>query len=1351
MLSKEEASLRIHTGLTFTSPGHVEYDRLDGVYEFRPHTIFNEVTAMFSLSPTHLPSAASPRLRTHVLTILLAIAGLTGGMARAQMAGTGAINGTVQDPTGAVVANATVTATNVDTNVETKRTTTKAGDYNITPLTPGDYVVSVSAPGFEGYKQEKVNIDALVTVTLNIKLTVGRASETVTVTSAPPLLETADATLGAVMDNEMYSALPLMMGAGGNADQRRATDFEYLMPGVQGNFTNGNATSNSGIVNGSGPSGGVSEIYIDGINLPEADGVGDPRFTWTAIGVDSIDQFQVQTAGVSAQFGGQGVQNYSIKSGGNAYHGSIYEYLRNTFLDAWPFQQKVPTINAQGTIVQGGIKPREIMNEFGIVLSGPIIKDKLFLFGNYGQYRYQAGAKISTFTIPTAAMLGYTQNGTPLGYADYSGYAAANASGAAHIYDPATQVAGCSSCTRTQFNGLKNGVPTPDVIPASRFSKASNYYNQYMLQYEPLVDQNTYTGNLFYGTPIGLANWYSTGRIDYNQSSKNQISAIIAFGRQAATGSNSGSGLKPPFNASQIYNPVTTVDILKDTYTVTPHVVNQFAIGYGRYQSDSVTPNRQVQYAATTAGITNMPSGQASDGFPGITYSGGFDAPAVQGGYAWNSKINNTFTTTDNVQWVFGKNNLTLGGQYVITQFNYSKVETFSGPMAFTFAAAQTGQFPRGTSINTNTGSSVATYMLGAASAGSTSAGVPELGTRWRDPSFWAQDDYKLNSKITLNLGLRWDIYPSIQEVHNNFTFLNPNGINSITGNKGTLQFAGNGDPALYCNCSSPSSVYKKNIAPRIGIAYAMNSKTVIKASYNVNFARGNWTSGSQSGSPSTLGVTPSASAPGGISSAPAFYWDPTNCVAGAINGVACGWTGSVVPPTAPAGGTSLAEYATTFTSVIGNAGSSTVTYFDPYRGSRTPEYINWTFGVQRQLTRDMSLTATYVGSQGHFLSVSSGIGSRNNKLTEAYAALAGYNYIGTTATACSGASCGYPSNTATTLLGAKSTAAALAAASGLGFTPPNPYTTATYYASNTVAQYYYAFPQFSGVSDTTSFVGNTNYNALQMTLSQRAAHGLQFMLNYTYSKAIDNIGTVRVYDNSRLDRSLSTTDQPQNFNLSGVYALPFGKGKIGGDNRVVSMLAGGWSLSSIFTYNSGSPILFTGSGCGGSSILGTCMPNIVPGQANRINGSYGHAAGFDTATTYNKVSYLNPNAFTVNGSCASASGTQFSCPGYGTSVGQLTYVGNGPAVYVPGNASRVAALNTWSMSRYNVDMSIKRIFPVWESVKLQFQADFLNLTNHPVFGAPSGGVNGSGFGLITSMATAYNPRYVQLSASLSF
>ena len=309
---------------------------------------------------------------------LSAILGMTSLTARAQLAGTGAITGTVTDTSGAVIANAVITATSVNTSVATMRRGTSSGDYNITPLAPGSYVVTATAVGFEKFVQKDVNVNALSTVVLNIRLSVGAANETVTVSTAPPNLETADATIGAVMEQQMYSNLPLSMSQGGlaNPDQRRATDFEYLMPGVQGNLTSGTSGSSSGIVNGSGSTGAVSELYIDGVNVSAPMGVGDPRLTWTAFGVDAIDQFQVQTAGYSAQYAGQGVENFSVKQGTNSYHGSAYEFFRNTALDTWPFTANVPTFNSVGTLYPNGIKPRENQNEYGKVVSEANHKNK---------------------------------------------------------------------------------------------------------------------------------------------------------------------------------------------------------------------------------------------------------------------------------------------------------------------------------------------------------------------------------------------------------------------------------------------------------------------------------------------------------------------------------------------------------------------------------------------------------------------------------------------------------------------------------------------------------------------------------------------------------------------------------------------------------------------------------------------------------------------------------------------------------------------------------------------------------------------------------------------------------------
>jgi hypothetical protein len=1301
---------------------------------------------------------------------LLAMAATTALLGRAQLAGTGAIAGTVTDSTGAVVANATVTVTSAETNETTVRTTTGAGDFNVTPLTPGVYTVTITAQGFRTFVQQNVTVNALQTVPLDIKLAIGQSIQTVTVSTAPPVLETTDATLGAVMDNQMYSSLPLLMGAGGNADQRRATDFAALMPGVQTNYIgSGNATDASGAVNGGNPAGGTAEIYIDGINLPEADGIGDPRFTWTAFGMDAIDQFQVQTSGYSAQYAGQGVQNYSIKQGSNAWHGGVYEYIRNTVLDAWKFTSKVPTVTGivpagqscvfgsapSSYCAPGGVKPAEIMNEVGAKFGGPIIHNKLFMFYNYGQYRNQNGPTIKLQTIPTTAML----NGDFSGYSTATGY---------NIYDPGSQTPGClgsgsSTCTRAQFVSTGGVEPagTLNVIPASRISGAATYINKYMQPYEATTLQTQYSNNIATGYANGLANWYQGGRIDYDMSDRNQVSIIVAFGRQASTGPNSSGAanqLGPPFNTNQSYTPKTTVDIVKDTFTINPHIVNVAAVAYGRYKSLSVNPNDAPQFAASQTGLLNTPAGQASY-FPLISFSnntscpptsgGGVDNPCNEGGYDWNQKVNNTYTASDNLQWQLGKHNLTFGGQVAEVEFNYIKNLTFSSPLTYTFANTQTaGWAASGTSLNSSSGSSVASYLLGAVSTSSITVGVPGLGTRWLDPSIWAQDDYKISPRLTLNLGLRWDIWPAIHETHNLITWLDPTGANSVTGNLGTLAFAGgSSSDGFHTGMPIPSSTFYGNIGPRVGFAYELGNKTVIRSSYSLDFARGDWTSGSQSGSPSTTGLAPSASAAAGTVNQPSFYWDGTACANSTADGVACGWTGSIATPAPPAGGTSLAEFGTSETTALTNSGAVSPTYWDPHYGSRTPEYINWTFGVERQLTPNMSISVSYVGSEGHFLSTGSNkaIGSRNNELPESLAALAGYNVVSGTAVACSGTGCTTPLLTQTAGPNAGNSMANIALATGLGFTPPNPYnaSNATYYYKDDVYQYFEPFPQYSGVSDTTGFMGNENWNAVEISLRQRPSHGFNMMINYTYSKSIDDLGTFRVGDNDRLDRSLSTADLPQNLVGTVVYQLPVGRGHWMGDNLVYRSILSDWTASGIFSDHSGFPIAVTGSGCGTAGILNQCMPSIVAGQAGRQNGAYGKnvTAAPGSPNYIGNVQYINPAAFTVAINSGSASG-------------QGVDVGPGPALYVPGNAPRVGAFNMWGMGYYDADVAIKRTFPVYHEWNLAFELDMTNVTNHVVWASPSAVVasgTNANFGTITALSSANAPRDVQGSLRINF
>src|SRR5262245_41998102 len=251
----------------------------------------------------------------------------------AQLGGAGAIQGTITDPGGAVVPGATVIATNVATNVETTRTTNEAGLYVIKPLPAGEYKVVVSRSGFLTLIQEKVIVDSLSTVTVDLSLKVGDVKETVTVSDAPTQLNTSDARLGTTIRNELYTNLPLAMGtsvAGFGIGQgpRNPQAFIFLLPGV----TEGNRW---GQINGA--QGFSKDVFIEGTPVTDPIQQGEGRTISLGVSVEAVDQFQVETSGTGVEFQGQGAENYTIKSGKDQFHGSGFEYFRNTVLDARGF------------------------------------------------------------------------------------------------------------------------------------------------------------------------------------------------------------------------------------------------------------------------------------------------------------------------------------------------------------------------------------------------------------------------------------------------------------------------------------------------------------------------------------------------------------------------------------------------------------------------------------------------------------------------------------------------------------------------------------------------------------------------------------------------------------------------------------------------------------------------------------------------------------------------------------------------------------------------------------------------------------------------------------------------------
>ncbi len=1269
--------------------------------------------------------------------VVLVIALMVPFAANAQIGGSGTIEGTVTDSNGAVIVGARVTATNVATGVKLTRPANSDGYYVLSPLNPGDYNVTATATGFEKLVREKIHVDGMQVLALNLSLQVGATTVTMTVTDTPPPLETENATLGAVMENKVYEALPLEMGGanGVSTDQRRATDSAILMPGVTNNETKNNESDEPMVVNGNSSS---TEMYIEGLPFESAMTAGDPRDIWSAISVEAVDQFQLKTTAYSAEYQGLGVENFTIKSGTNNIHGSLYDVIRNTAFDSAGFVQHLyPTPYVLDPSKSGeAYKPPEHMNEYGMTIGGPIWRNKIFLFGDYMGFRFSALTKPQSQTIPTAAAL----------CGDFSAFTTAP------IYDPTTQALTGGSYARTQFAGgptyaydyatktcvATGNTATANVIPQNEISPIAQYLQQWMPQPTSSGLTNNYTGAYTWG----LNNWSTTERLDAVVSPKDNLSVIIAAGRQGLVGSagSQTTNVSPlPYEYAKTYAPITRVAIFQDTYLINQNLVDQFSYGAAQYHSPDQNPTYgSAIWAASASGITGLPSsGQASGGFPDVVFSG-TDDPAKWGpqdGYVQNV---DTYSMKDNLQWLHGKHSFTFGGQYEWLGFNDLYADGGTTPTTLNLGVNETAQVSGSSAaIKPNTGLAYASYLMGAVDSGNYTeyaSVAKETGARYHPFAFYANDDWKATDKLTVNLGLRWDSMPPMREAENRISFLNPTATNSVTGTPGTLEFGGKGTNG--CNCTSPMKTYYKDWGPRLGMAYALNNKTVLRAAYGIYYAHGGGTSGGQTSLPSSnmeLGFSAAPNTTSAGYALPAFYLNNSSYFTTGTNGSVAntvfGGPGFAATVTAPP--IYDATYGTYYTNATGFGApdkiSSKIAYLDPKYGGRTPTFEGWSIGFQRLLTKDITATLSYVGNEGHFLQPTGNPrGYWSNQLDPQYL------------------------NLGSSVLGSK-TASSM---------PGGAFTYASY--DNTVAQDLTAFPQYNGVVDQVASVGNSNYNALQLSIVQRLAHGLTFMVNYTYSKTIDDTGTFRtgyaipagVLANSgkampldRIDRSLSVQDQPQNLVATSTYDLPFGRGHIGAGNAIVRNLVGGWSLADIFSYVSGNPLAITEGSCTATG-QGTCMPSYnkaFTGSA-RQNGKWGSgASGNPNAANYlSKIQYINPSAFSttstlVNPNCTA--GTT-ACTGM-----------------VIGDVARTAPYGLRGPSNYNIDATLRRTFDLWKNgrAKFVFDASAFNVFNHVWFGSPASTADGSigsatgssSLGVVAGQANS--PRQFQFAGHINF
>ncbi len=1175
------------------------------------------------------------RLQSHMtprffsLLIAYGMTFVTAGPAMSQIGGQGSIQGSVTDSTGAAVPGATLTATNVATKVETTRQTTGSGFYQISPLPSGVYNVRVTAAGFQTTVQENVTVDALAVVGLNLTLAVGTVNESVIVTAAAPILQTDDATTGGSMRSETYKALPLAMNEG----PRDPTMFIATIPGVTSVVTQVGgptyASFNGGHEN-------QNEVYVEGVPLTTVGQQGETRYLSLGVSVEAIEQFQVQINGQKAMFQGQGMSNYVIKSGTDQFHGSLFHYFRNTALDARGFFPPTTPVDHQ--------------NEFGGSVGGPIKKGKIFFFTVYDGYKYNTAMSPEFQSIPTlAARAG-----------DFSAFPGA-------IYDPLSQTCAGAVCTKTPFANNRIG--------DNRISPISKSLQSYLV-----APQNSGIQNNYLAGPSKLLSVYtSTNKVDLNLTDKIRLFGVYTQGWYSSdyTGAlSAGTNMTPlPYTAGRVAQEKPRMIQVHSNMVLRPNLLNNFSISMARLNIPLVSATAGGGYLSK-AGLKGLPAGQASDSFPTVTFAG----PNSPIGWAGTNAVaftqnQKTFTIQDNVLWITGKHALTTGFQLQKLQDNNENPLTGSSAN-FGFSNTQTAGFSPTGAILTNTGNAYASYLLGALNSTSiVDNNVKITQSRFTGLAFFVQDDWKVSPRFTVNLGLRYELLTPYVEKDNHMSWLNSSLPNPAAGGRpGALEFASD-------KRRVPIDTFHLGFSPRLGLAYSASDKTVIRASFGLNQARGGSLGGHfPGGGLGQLGYNGTGNFSSIVTGQPAFYWD---------NGVPVYQRGPFLDPGFGAGFT---------TENPGNAAG--MNWVDEKTGGRPPYYINWSFGIQRQLSKTMTLEATYSASRGHFLAGAGALGIWTNSMQPKYLALG-------------------------TLLAAQATPANLAAARAILPDVNLPFSN----YQGTIAQALKPFPQYGGFT-TWKFSnhGNSNYNALQVRFNHRLSSGLTAQFGYTFSKVMDDFTSVSLYGggsggtrdpyNGKLDKSLGVNDRTHVFLGTVVYSLPFGTGqRLGNGNAVARALVSNWQVSGLVNLTQGAPLAIGSSACNVPGMVSRCYPNYnraFNGDV-RINGNYGTGNVLGS----NGAVYLDRNAFAE------------------------------PAAFTLGEIARNAPLGLRVPYSWNVDMSVRRAFPIRERMRFAFQVDSFNFTNSVVFRAPSTSISSANFGAVTGQQNL--PRKLQLSARFEF
>ncbi|HXB69469.1 MAG TPA: carboxypeptidase regulatory-like domain-containing protein [Candidatus Acidoferrales bacterium] len=712
----------------------------------------------------------------------------------------GEITGRVADPSGAGVPGATITLTSVSTNGVRVTASTSSGDYAFPAVAPGFYNIRTEHPGFKSAASNNVEVQVQQTVRLDVDLQVGQVSESVEVSARADLLQSENASIGTVIDNKGVTELPLNGRSYLNL-VALASNVDTLSPASgQAGSRQGGDRANQSI------SAAGQRIMFDYFTL---DGVSntDPNFLSYVVlpSIDAIQEFKVQTGVYPAEFGHEATQiNVLTKSGGNSYHGALFEFVRNDVFDAVPYSFST----------SHPAKSPFKWNDYGFVIDGPVRIPKLFngrnrlFFMANDEWKTQRADSQAVYTVPTAAMF----------TGDLSGLGTV-------IYDPNS---GAGGATKTPFAG--------NVIPSSRLDPISvkflKYYNSSNL---PGLIRNYSQFNASPNNRDGF-----TLRMDFVESSKSQWTGRYSWGdeNQASQGL-SITGSKILTNYEQYLG--------SNTRTFTPNLVNEARFGYSRFFNSTGTYSAFATDSVTPLGIPGLQPGQpVTWGVPAISLNGdGFSGfgDNTDGPYANN---NNTLQVVDNLSWIHGKHTFRFGFEY--NRQNYDQVGNQFSRGNFVFQ-------PNATQSSTKTGGDAfAEFLLGDLYQSTVAVAIATANFQRNTWAAFADDTWKVTPKLTLSLGLRYELTPPWTDLLNNdFTVAIPHldfFANAPVADYPYFVREGNcTDPyaglnihwtstnAVCSNGAMPAQLMQtayKNFAPRIGISYSPDSKLVIRTGFGI-------------------------------------------------------------------------------------------------------------------------------------------------------------------------------------------------------------------------------------------------------------------------------------------------------------------------------------------------------------------------------------------------------------------------------------------------------------------------------------------------------------------------------------